>query len=367
MPKHEGETVFTTLKRLHRLVEFLLDKSKYGAAFEEIAEEIYDYYPDCDRQLSSVRRMFNRDLRSLMELYDDEEPYVDEDGNVDEESVVIEKKRVDSKDRYFIKNGFHFIMPMKLTQDQATALAFGLRVTEEMVGPFASLSGALWEKLKHQFPKDFIDGNNKLIDSIVSVIPVGSPASTSKREYAMRKIADAIQRGKAVKISYTHGDGTNSSYKFSPYVLSLKYHSWYVVGETDSEQRTVRLDRINSVEVLDEDQPHPRDGDDLKRLKRAIRLDVVPSLPYALYHVKLRITGSFVQPCMETRWFPNEKKTKQDDGSLLYEVNLKGLEWITLWIMRALDCMEVLEPAELRDEIDRRVDAYSARRSATDV
>ena len=44
-------------------------------------------------------------------------------------------------------------------------------------------------------------------------------------------------------------------------------------------------------------------------------------------------------------------------------MTLKGLESITLWIMRALDCIEVLEPRKLADEIDRRVGAYLERKN----
>ena len=49
---------------------------------------------------------------------------------------------------------------------------------------------------------------------------------------------------------------------------------------------------------------------------------------------------------------------EEGSKSVLYEVELMGLEAITLWIMRALDCVEVLEPRKLADEVDRRVGAY---------
>ena len=69
---------------------------------------------------------------------------------------------------------------------------------------------------------------------------------------------------------------------------------------------------------------------------------------------------------METQWFLGEKKTLDPKGgSLIYEVNLKGLEAITLWIMRALNCIEVLEPIELRKRIDKRVNEYVKRRNAS--
>ena len=100
-------------------------------------------------------------------------------------------------------------------------------------------------------------------------------------------------------------------------------------------------------------------------LSKSVYYNPFVKIPEGGYRVKLRITGSFVKPCMETKWFPDEVKDfNKEDGSLNYEVTLKGLEAITLWIMRALDCVEVIEPAELRDLVNARVKRYLDREKA---
>lgn len=365
MSKHKDENTFATLKRLHELVRFLTDKGAAGAAFDEIADNIYHYNPEYDKK-DSVRRKFNRDTASLKELYEYDAPSTDDGGDDDDAAVILKVKG-----RYRINSRFHFMMPMKLSDDQAAALSSGLRITEELVGPFSMSSGELWGKLQRQFSEDFINKSDRLMQSVMSVIPVGRQEERSDRENAMRSIAEAIQRGKAVRIGqYTDRDGGRSSCTLSPWVMFLRYHSWYVMGyspdKRDKDQPAFRLDRMKMVEVLDEPQQHPCTGKKLEELKKNIRLDYNPNRPDDKYLVRLRITGSFVRPCMQTEWFPGEKKkerrTKDGEPYVDYEVKLKGLEWIKLWIMRALDCMEVLEPAELRDDIDRRVMMYCSRR-----
>ena len=127
-----------------------------------------------------------------------------------------------------------------------------------------------------------------------------------------------------------------------------------------------RLNRIKAVEVLPSDNfidcPYSPE-----ELRKNIELDFDQYNPDKEYLIKLRITGSFAGPVMETEWYSEEKKEweRGPNGEFLksvyYEVKLKGLERITLWIMRALDCIEVLEPLELKDDIDRRVNEYMKR------
>jgi hypothetical protein len=80
------------------------------------------------------------------------------------------------------------------------------------------------------------------------------------------------------------------------------------------------------------------------------------------YNIKLRLTGNFALTTRQTRWFEGDSTSVQKDGSVIYSVRMHGLETITPWIMRYLDCIEIIEPRELRDEIDHKVDAYMTRR-----
>ena len=358
MGKQEGNDTWSTLKRLHRLVELLARRGEAGVAFDEIRENIYEGDHDSD----SLRRKFNRDKNNLRKLYGD----VLEDSEIDGEDldkvVLIEKN---AAGRYVMKSRFNFMLPMTLDEKELLVLISGVSLAKHFLFPFSKASESLEEKLKRQIPEKFLAKSKKIAEAVASTVPIAEGVS----EDVFMKVLDAIEKKKVLKIGqYTERDGHASSCTLSPHLLFHKFHSWYVVGESpdkkDLAQPAFRLDRMKAVSLLDEDQPQPLSDEELEKRKKNIALDFNPAKPDETYHVKLRITGSFARPCMETEWFPGEKKTWEERGkSVLYEVELMGLEAITLWIMRALDCVEVLEPKKLADEIDRRVGAYLERKN----
>jgi len=356
--KEVGNDTWSTLKRLHRLVELLAKRGEAGVAFEEICANIYDK----DANSDALRRKFNRDKKRLHKLYGD----VLEDEEIDErergEIVTIKKN---SEGRYVMESRFNFMLPMKLDEKELLVLISGVSLAKHFLFPFSKASESLEEKLKRQIPEKFLAKSKKIAEAVASTVPIAEGVS----EDVFMKVLDAIEKKKVLKIGqYTERDGHASSCTLSPQLLFHKFHSWYVMGESpdkkDLAQPAFRLDRMKAVSLLDEDQPQPLSDKELEKRKRNIALDFNPAKPDETYHVTLRITGSFARPCMETEWFPGEKKTWEEGGkSVLYEVELMGLEAITLWIMRALDCVEVLEPRKLADEIDRRVRAYLERKN----
>jgi predicted DNA-binding transcriptional regulator YafY len=132
----------------------------------------------------------------------------------------------------------------------------------------------------------------------------------------------------------------------------------------DKRPAVFRLDRMRMVEVL-LDQSFIESPWSPEELRDNIEQDWHAANPREQYKIKLRITGPQALDVMETEFFKGEKKrldSKGKNGAVLYEVTLKGLERITLWIMRSLECFEIIEPKELRDEIDRRVNEYLKHR-----
>lgn len=356
MGKAVGNDTWSTLKRLHRLVATLADGGERGVSFETIRAEVYDNSEDS----TSLRKKFTRDRDSLRKLYGE----VLKDDEIDEsdrEEIVTIKKN--SEGLYVMESRFNFMMPMGLDEKQLLVLIAGVSMAGHFLPPFSQASREVMDKLRKQVLKDALEKSKKIADSVASTVPISQKISAED----FLKVIDAIEKKRVLKIGqYTERDGRLSTCTLSPYLLYHKFHSWYVMGESpdkkNPDQPAFRLDRMKAVEILDEAQPHPLSEEDQETLKKNIALDFNPAKPDEEYRVKLRITGSFAQPCMETEWFPGEKKMWEKDGdgnkSVHYEVTLKGLESITLWIMRALDCVEVLEPKKLADEIDRRVGAY---------
>ena len=352
MGKEVGNDAWSTLKRLHRLVALLVQHGESGVAFEEIRTKIY---PE-DVNPASLRRKFDRDRKNLRKLYGE----VLKDDEIDErdheETVTIKKN---SEGRYVMESRFNFMMPMKLDEKQLLALVAGVRLTQHFVNVLRDPSEGVWGKLKRQIPANFLEKSDRLSEAITANIPISRIKGDDE---IFQKVLDAIEGKKVLKIGqYTGGEGKTRSCTLSPYVLYLKHHAWYVMGlshDAPIKLFPFRLGRMRLVELLNDVDFIPS-SESIKDLRRKIALDFFPTDVEVSYFVRLRITGSFARPCMETEWFPGEKKSWEDGGkSVLYEVELMGLEAITLWIMRALDCVEVLEPRKLADEIDRRVGAY---------
>ena len=211
---------------------------------------------------------------------------------------------------------------------------------------------------------------DRLSDAVALSIPV---SDLDEGQEVFQKVVRAIDEKKVLHIrEYEDMKGVKAPRLVSPYALYFKYHAWYLLGAsptiTDQTPAGIpapfRLSRMNLVEVLEDgdfiDCPYSSEA-----LQENIALDFHPSNPDKNYHIKLRITDSFAKASMQTTWFRGEKKKTEKDGSVSYEVTLKGLEAITLWIMRGLDCIEVLEPQELVDKIDNRVKKYTDRKKKT--
>lgn len=358
-------SAWSALKRLFKLVELLANSGSRGVEWETIRNKVYlSDDEESSGNEESMRRKFDRDRKALRDIYEDEDIREAGDEPLDG-AAIIEKKN----GRYVIREGVTFMLPMKLTDDQALALSASVRLVPGFLPSFKEASGELWRKLQRPLPGKIRDKAETLTEAIVPAIPV----SRKVRSHILQTVLDAMEKKKVLEVKQYNKAREDDLERcsFSPYALYLKHHSWYVMGEVHGEQgdrmHILRVDRIAIVDVSEKDQPHPCEGDALKNLEKDIRLDYNPfdkKAPKEGYRVKLRITGSFVTPCEETEWFPDEKKTLNKDGTLDYEVTLKGLEAITLWIMRALDSIEIIEPAKLRDKINERVRKYTDREKA---
>ena len=357
--KTKGNNAWNTLRRLFKLTKFLTELGKEGAKWDDIRKNIYEGESDANNE--SLYRKFRRDQEALKGLYYEEEDYEDP---LDYQSFIVK----DELGKYKIRSGVSLMFPVKLDENQALALASSVKIVPGFMPLFKDASDQIWSKLQNHISPELKTGCELLTETIMPAIPV----SKAGEDPNLNDVLEAISTKKVLNTRQYQSVYPNdpSSCRFSPWILFLKYHSWYILGEMETgnklETRVLRVDRIKKLEILDEEQPNPCDRKKLKQLQNDIRLDKYGHtdcpMPKNGWNIKLHITGSFAKPCMETQWFPGEKKTMLKDGSVDYEVKLKGLEEITLWIMRALNCMEVVEPKELRNIIDKRVDEYLERR-----
>jgi len=163
-------------------------------------------------------------------------------------------------------------------------------------------------------------GSERLIDA--------TPASAGEILASLRK---ALATKRKVKITYTSSlSETHSSRVVSPIDIYTNQERDFFVGfcELAESQRTFRIDRISSVEVLDIEATHePRNAPEIEMAKAKISIsrDVRRSR---------ESLGQFLS----------------GDGSEV-EVSAYSREWLARTVLASGGAMKVLHPTELRSEI----------------
>ena len=66
------------------------------------------------------------------------------------------------------------------------------------------------------------------------------------------------------------------------------------------------------------------------------------------HHVKIRFSKMVAANVDEVAWHKTQRTVYEDDGSLIFEVDVDGLREISWWILGYGDQAEVLEPPKLR-------------------
>jgi predicted DNA-binding transcriptional regulator YafY len=309
--------------------------------------------------------MFSRDCNNLREMLNQRwsPGEAKEDEPIEIEIAYDQKKR-----RYFLKGALFFMFPLRLNKEEAYIISSGIKLCKHFIREYSSAADKLSKELRRSIPGQVMDAGESLSDSLTMLMPVSKTGF--RNPDALKIVLNAINNKRSLKLNdYEQRNGEKITDTVTPYFLYFRYHSWYVWAASKNgsdEGRPFRLSRMSAIETLEEGVGYVGVEEGTRaEMIRDLELDYHPAYGGGDVLVKLHISGSFVRPAVQTEWFKGQEVKIQDDGSIIYSVKLKGLEAITLWIMRALDCIDVLAPEELRDEIDRRVNAYIARRNCS--
>jgi predicted DNA-binding transcriptional regulator YafY len=70
-----------------------------------------------------------------------------------------------------------------------------------------------------------------------------------------------------------------------------------------------------------------------------------------LYNIKLRFLAEVAQGVADVQWHSTQTVDFQDDGSVIVEFRIDGLNEITWWILSYGDQVQILAPACLRQRV----------------
>ena len=235
-------------------------------------------------------------------------------------------------------NPSHFLRPMRLTRAELCALELGLAMLRgsrpaEEHRAIDRARDRLRGAISATAPGD---GD----DRFASLGPAGDPEH-------LRRLREAHRDRRRVRLTYRKADAeAPSSRLLCPYGIVFTSGMWYVVADCGEEGlRIFRLDRVESVEVLAERYPAPKDFslDAVLRDGKAFRSGEAETL-------RVRYSPAIA------RWLAErEGAALEADGSLVLEHPLADADWAVRHVLQYGPDAEVLEPAAVREAIVRRL------------
>lgn len=316
------------LSRQWRLFQRLA-RSHYGLGLDELVEE-----------LECTKRTVYRDLEALM---------------LAGFPVVSEKR--DGRVHYRLLESFR-IGDVPFTSDEILALAFSEDLLRTLEGTVFhdSVRSAL-TKIRASLSPALADYLARLGGSF-RVLP-GPHKSYARFRDTIRGLNDAVLACQTIRIRYrTGGTGAASSRDLDPYRVWYRSGGLYVVGldHRSGEIRTFAVDRIGALAGTGSRFVPRKDFD----------FDAYIGSSFGVVHepatkVCIRFERPWATYVEERTWHPSQKLTRLADGRLELALEVGGSSELRSWVLSFGAGAEVLEPAALRSEVARELDAARGR------
>ena len=169
----------------------------------------------------------------------------------------------------------------------------------------------------------------------------------------LAKLAEAWVSQHRVKIAYRALEAEKATERIiEPYFIepAAPGHSSYVIAycHRTNEIRTFKIERIGAIEVTPEPYVIPPDFDADEFLGSSWGIAVYGEVKTIKLKIKAPETIRIME---ETIWHPSQVVEKKKDGSVIMTLRVTDTVELASWILGWGEKVEVLEPAELRQEI----------------
>jgi len=329
-------------RRIHQLIE-LFELNSRRLSLKEIFSKVYE----CDdTQDKAVLRKFSRDREKIQDFLCEKDI-----------SVIYNTK----EHKYVLESDFTYNLRLKLTEEDAQALAAGMKLSGHFLPIFGDSAERVWVQVKQSIADKSLQKKGEMLANATTV---ALPVSKIDKDI-FQKVSSAIFDKQVLKVTqYKNYNGEEKSFHISPWFIFFKHHSWYLWGKAEELENPgpFRISRMRLIQPVSTRRFEvPPENLDMKDI---VYQDYLPGKKEQKYSVRLRIFPPFANPAMETEWFPGQQikwENPKERKIAIYEVETNGLEDISRWIMRALDSFEVLEPQELKEKIQNKIEIYQVR------
>jgi predicted DNA-binding transcriptional regulator YafY len=180
----------------------------------------------------------------------------------------------------------------------------------------------------------------------------------------LEKLVLAWAEARKLHIWYRRDDQKISEYTFSPYFIEPYAigQTIYAIGFCDerNEMRTFKVAHIERAELTQQSYVIPNDFNAQTLFADAWGIWYTDKPPV---RVVLRFEAAMAQRVQETSWHRSQKITALPDGRLLWEAQIAEPREMVNWIRGWGAAVEVLEPQELREEMQEEIQRLYQRYS----
>lgn len=306
-----------------------LARSHYGIGLDDLVSE-----------LECTKRTVYRDLEAL-----------------DQAGFPILSEKRDGRSFYRLLESFR-LGDVPFTSDEVLALAFGEDLLKTLEGTVFhdSVRSALG-KIRAALSPAMASYLGRLGQSF-RVLP-GPHKSYARFRETIQTLNDAVLARETLRVRYrTGGTGAASSRDLDPYHVWYRNGGLYVVGldHRSRELRTFAVDRIRSLSGTGQRFDPPADFD----------FDAYAGASFGVMHepatrVRIRFEKPWATFVEERTWHPSQKLERIDGGRLELTMEVGGAAEIRSWVLSFGAGAEVVEPASLRADVARELEAARER------
>ena len=197
---------------------------------------------------------------------------------------------------------------------------------------------------------------NNIIEDIVGVIQMGTPAYRKESPNFLQPIIQAILEQKTIDVVYhTQYRNETTERKVDPYYLVPRDQRFYLIGYCHLKQdiRTFRISRFQQVEPTG--QQFDKDNFNIKKyLKNTWSIDRGEKN----VTFKVRFNAEVARYIKEEELFVHPRMRDQKDGSLIFEVTVNNEKEFLRWILQYGPSAEILEPTAIRESLKQQLSQW---------
>ena len=253
--------------------------------------------------------------------------------------------------RYSIGQDY-FLPPINLTVGEALALMLVTRkALSRKVHPDYARAVEAAMKIEGAIPPGVQKHCGSILDKVEVRLPPTSNVEGVRQVMGTLQVALAQRRQVAARYE-SFAEREVIELVLHPYRLAFINRAWYVIGfsKTHDQVRTFKLERFEDIHLLDQPfTPEARfDLDDyFGNAWQMIRGDTRS-------RVRIKFLPMVAGNVEEVLWHKTQRINWQPDGSIIFQVDVDGLNEISWWILGYGDQAVVLQPPELREMVLQR-------------